>query len=945
MYFLLLALLLIGGGTAARRGIATDRRWLAWAGIVVVATTIGLFAILELWGEALWFDAVGYAGRFWTFLGAAATLALAGACLALVGVALLALPLRGHPARLYPLAVAAGAVGGAVWGLDAWQTVLLFLQRAEAGVSEPLFGLDAGFYLFTLPFLGELHGLLTWVVVVTVAAAAAGVLLDAQQQAAETDGGRRTANGAGRPPAVASAAAGVALAFGALLAVPRLLYSDTGVVAGPGWTDAHVRLPAYLVLALLTALLAALPLLPALRRWSAAHLGDLVPQAPSAVPAVGVTWTTIGALWFVIAGLLPAGFQWLVVEPNEITYERPYIENNIALTREGFGLGRVEQRQYPADEDFTRQTVEQNRHLVSEIRLWDWRALDAVYQQFQEIRLYYEFTDVDVDRYRIDGRYRQVMVSAREMSQDNLPAQSQTFVNRRFKYTHGYGLTLATVSDFTPEGLPNLLVKDIPPVAEHPSLEVTRPEIYYGELTFDPVVVNSEEREFDHPSGENNVYVRYQGDGGVEMRNLWRKFVFGWKFDGTRFLFSTYPNADSRVMFHRQVQDRVATLAPFLTLDEDPYLVLADGRLYWIVDAYTTSPHFPYSQPFSAHAAGEWRARRTGDSASAAYLDGVNYVRNSVKVVVDAYQGSVDFYVFAPDDPLIATWRKVLPGMFRDRAQMPAALQRHVRYPQGLLLTQGLVYAKYHMRDPEVFYNKEDLWVRATEKHYGGVQPVEPYYVMWELPESDEAEFVLMLPFTPKDRQVLIGWIAGLSDGENYGRFLAYQFPKERRVLGPQQVESKIDQDSYLSAQLSLWDQRGSSVIRGNVLAIPLDDTLLYVEPIYLEAETAAYPELRMVVTMHGDNMSYAETLDEALAGLFSDRPPAAQRTAGDRRTLGRRANAAFTRYLDAQGDARFDDAAQALGDLQRLLEDLADSAPPAARAAKTHDPSGSGRQ
>jgi uncharacterized membrane protein (UPF0182 family) len=924
MYLLLIGLLLLAGGVAVRAGISRRRAWLSWSGGVLIATTLALFGVLDLWGEALWFHAVGYGGRFWTFIGAAAVLFVGGALFALVAVWLLTLPLRGRQPRLRPWALLAGALGGGVWGLGAWQTALLYLNRVASGITEPILGLDASFYLFTLPMLDALHGLLVWVALVVVAAGVAGLLLEAR---ADDASGAHDAGAVAHPLAVASATAGAVLGLGALLAVPGLLYSDWGVVAGPGWTDVQVRLPGYLVLAPLTLVLATLPLLRPLRRRVADRLDPLVPQQRPPVLAVGGAWAAIAAVWFLAQGVLPAAFQWLVVEPNEITYERPYISNNIRLTRQGFALDRVEQRQYPADQAFTRETVERNQHLISEIRLWDWRALDAVYQQFQEIRLYYEFTDVDVDRYQIDGRYRQVMVSAREMSQDNLPAQSQTFVNRRFKYTHGYGLTMATVSDFTPEGLPNLLVKDIPPVAEHPSLEVTRPEIYYGELTFDPVVVNSEEREFDHPRGENNVYVRYQGNGGVEMRNLWRKFVFGWKFDGTRFLFSTYPKPDSRVMFHRQIEDRVRTLAPFLRLDEDPYLVLAEGRLYWIIDAYTTSQDFPYSQPFDAGTTGPWRMprrMRSGDSASAAHLDGVNYLRNSVKVVIDAYQGSVDFYVFEPEDPLIGAWRHALPGMFRDRAQMPEVLRRHIRYPQGLLLTQGMVYAKYHMRDPEVFYNQEDLWVRATEKHYGGVQPVEPYYVMWELPESDAAEFVLMLPFTPKDRQVLIGWIAGLSDGDNYGRFLAYQFPKERRVLGPQQVESKIDQDSYLSAQLSLWDQRGSSVIRGNVLAIPLDETLLYVEPIYLEAETAAYPELRMVVTMHGDNMSYAESFDEALAGLLSDQPRAPGTALPTTARVGVRANAAFERYLEAHGAGRFDEAAQALSELQRLLAELA---------------------
>jgi hypothetical protein len=631
-----------------------------------------------------------------------------------------------------------------------------------------------------------------------------------------------------------------------------------------------------------------------------------------------------------LQGVAPWLVQSLVVEPNEITFETPYIARNIEFTLQGFNLDKVEERRFPAAERFTREMARDNRDLLSEVRLWDPLALDAVYKQFQEIRLYYEFVDLDVDRYSVGGRYRQVMASARELEQNNLPAQSQTFVNQRYKYTHGYGLTLATVSDFTKEGLPNLLVRDIPPQVEDPDLRVERPQIYYGELTRAPVVVDSSELEFDYPSGEENKYIRYSGKGGVAMPNLWRKFLFGWKFDGTPFLFSSYPTPASRVMFHRQIRERVEQLAPFLVFDEDPYIVLVDGRLHWIVDGYTTSTQYPYSEPFSSRENIEYRddtgargfARRTAND-----LDGVNYVRNSVKAVVDAFDGTVDFYVFAPGDPLVQAWQRALPGLFRPQSDMPSALRAHVRYPQDFLLVQSLVYAKYHMHDPAVFYNQEDLWVRATEKHYNQVQPVEPYYVMWKRPGSDQVEFVLMQPFTPKNRQVLIGWIAGMCDGDNYGRFLAYQFPKERRVLGPQQVETKIDQDSFLSGQLTLWDQRGSKVIRGNVLAIPIEDTLLYVEPIYLQAETAAYPELRLVVVMHGDNMSYAETFDAALAGLFAGEPggpSAALPGAPGLEELGRQTRRAFEDYLKALGEHRFDDSAQQLERLRDLLERLA---------------------
>jgi hypothetical protein len=451
-------------------------------------------------------------------------------------------------------------------------------------------------------------------------------------------------------------------------------------------------------------------------------------------------------------------------------------------------------------------------------------------------------------------------------------------------------------------------------------------------------VVNSATEEFDYPSGDENQYVHYQGTGGVPISSVWRKFLFGWKFDGTRFFFSSYPRPESRIMFHRQIRERVQQLAPFLEFDADPYVVLAQGRLQWIIDGYTTSQRYPYSEPFTSTQDTEYRdgslsraMRRTVGRG----LGSINYIRNSVKAVVDAYSGDVSLYVYETDDPLIQVYQGIFPELFREREEMPEALRSHVRYPEGMLLAQGLVYAKYHMEDPTVFYNQEDLWVRATEKYYGGVQPVEPYYIMWKHPEAQEAEFTLILPFTPKNRQVLIGWIAGLCDGENYGEFLAYRFPKERRILGPQQVETKIDQDSFLSGQLTLWDQRGSNVIRGNVLAIPVGETLVYVEPIYLQSETSAYPELRLVAVMHNDNLSYAETFDEALRGLFQ--PGAVQPAqalaapGGEAAPLGRLiddAQAAFQDYLSHLGEGRFQDAAGALERLSQLLERLVEQAP-----------------
>jgi uncharacterized membrane protein (UPF0182 family) len=934
VYLLILLSLLALGGWILRSGFARRSRSRVTAGVLVIAASLLFFSLLWFWGEMFWFEAAGYAPRFWRMVAARVGTVTLFATVAGAVAGLLGGPLLGITRRKIRRGVQfAGGVTGALVGLGSWDEFLLFLNRVETGVNEPVLGLDTGFYLFVLPLLNRAFALLVIVTLAAVGAAVLAVIIPQQESVIQLRG-QTMAMRLGlfaRPLRRASLPLAVVAALGMLLARYHLLYSEWGVVAGPGWTDVNVRLPAYAFVAFVTLVLGATPLVPGLESRLGRVLGwkgqglELAPFATA--------WLAIFAVWILALVLVSNLVQYLVVEPNEISFEKPYIAHNIDFTRRGFRLHEVEERQFPAAEELTREVVRDGQHLLSEVRLWDVRALDAVYRQFQEIRLYYAFHDVDIDRYTLGDRYRQVMVSARELDQRNLPAQSQTFVNQRFKYTHGYGLTLATVSDFTSEGLPNLLVKDIPPRTEIPDLRVERPQIYYGELTHDPAIVNSREPEFDHPSGDDNVYTVYSGSGGVRLENLWRKFVLGWRFDGTQFFFSTYMTPETRVLFHRRVQDRVAILAPFLEFDEDPYIVVENGRLYWILDAYTTSTYYPYSEPFAGqeqveYGPAEQRERWVGRVTSS--LRGANYVRNSAKIIVDAYDGTTTIYAFDSEDPILRAWRGAFPGLFRDAAEMPAGLRNHVRYPDGFLLVQGLVYAKYHMADPEVFYNQEDLWVRATEKYYSRVQPVEPYYVMWQLPGSERAEFVAMLPFTPKNRQVMIGWIAGMCDEDNYGRFLAYKFPKEKRVLGPQQVETKIDQDRFLSGQLTLWDQRGSSVIRGNVIAIPIGDTLLYVEPIYLRAETAAYPELRLVVVMHGDNLSYAETFEAALEGLFaaaSDEatPAQAQRThaPASLREQARSANEVFERYVRLQGEGRFSAAGREPEHLRALLRNI----------------------
>jgi hypothetical protein len=836
-------------------------------------------------------------------------------------------------------------IGGS-FGLSEWDTILRWLNRVQTGVSDPILGRDVGFYLFALPLYDALAQILVTLGFIGLIASFVSIFLQFSEDGVTLAPDADPATEARRFRSIFLSVGVIllALGWGKYLARFNLMYSDWGAAFGPGWTDVHVRMPALWLAGAAALVLAVVVLVPALRR-------KVLPDraAPSAVSPKWRRLAPTGAgiavmllLWFVILNIIPGMVQWLRVEPNEISMEKPYLKHNIDFTRRGFKLHTVEEREFQASDQFTQGMVDEYKSVFDNIRLWDWRALDAVYKQFQEIRLYYEFEDVDIDRYIIDDQYRQVMISARELDLNNLPAGSGTFVNRRFKYTHGYGLTLTTVNEFTPQGLPNLLIKDIPPVSEYKSLEVTQPQIYYGELTETYAVVNSQEQEFDYPKGETNAYIRYPGQGGVQLSSFFRKFLFGWKMGGTKLLLSGYPTSESRIMFHRRIQERVQLLAPFIEFDRDPYVVLIDGRMHWIIDGYTTSDRYPYSEPFNKSEVMSQRDWTLSQDRRLQETPGqINYIRNSVKAVVDAFDGSVDFYIFDEEDPLIQVWDRVFPGLFQPQENMPEKIRRHVRYPTDMLLIQGLVYAKYHMTDPAVFYNQEDLWVRATEKYYGQVQPVQPYYIMWQLPGDARPEFVLILPFTPKNRQVMIGWIAGMCDGDNYGRFLAYKFPKEKRVLGPQQVETKIDQDPFLSGQLTLWDQRGSRVIRGNVLAIPIGETILYVEPVYLQAETAAYPELRLVMVMHEDDLSYAESFDEALAGLFEDRPPEkkAQALPGQPLEMGQlidQAGQYFDQYLNHLGNKEFGPASDALQNLSDTLNRMAQQSPDLAPEAET---------
>lgn len=935
MYTALLIMLVVVGIALAVMGRQRRRRGLLVGGSLLVVATLLFFGFMSFWGEFLWFAEVGYVRRFWTRILAETIVILVGTAIAvgLVWLSTWPLPARAKTARWFGMAAA--AVAGAFWGTLSYEIALRWAFAIRTPLVDPIFGKDTGFYLFRLPMYDALYWLFLIPAVVTILVVASSATRDGTPN---EDGALPTTATTPLPARawfIPFGALAFVLAYDRLLAPYHLLNSAKGIVYGAGWADVNVRLPAYYILAILLALTGLTVFVPAATRLVVRLLGRSKHPTSPEVPIVvmGTLSTTIAILWFVGLGVLPPLLQWLVVEPNEIARERQYIEHNIAFTRHGFNLTQVDIKAFPVDEHLSPETVRDNKALLSEVRLWDPHAFNDVAQQFQELRLYYEVTATDFDRYQLDGAYRQVMIAPREMEARNLPAESQTFVNQRFKYTHGYGLVMAPVSAFTPTGQPDFIIRDLPPITEYAPLQIQRPEIYYGELTNDFVVANSHTPEFDYPQGGTNVYTHYAGSGGVPLEGFWRKLVFGWKFGGTRLLFSEYPRPESRIMFRRNIVERVSTVAPFLKLDPDPYMVLVDGRLRWIIDAYTTSSSFPYSEPYleqSTSVVDEISPfRRPAEEATNRQMDdllrGANYVRNSVKVVVDAYDGKMALYVFDPEDPIIRVWSRVYPDLFQPMDKMPASLRAHVRYPEAVLVTQGRVFAKYHMTDPVVFYNQEDLWVRATEKYYDEIRPVVPYYVMWQAPETRELEFILMQPFTPKNRQVMIGWIAGLCDGDNYGKLIAYRFPKDKWILGPQQVDTKIDQSSSLSAQLTLWDQRGKRVIRGNVLAIPISKTILYVEPIYIQAQTAAYPELRVVVLMHGEDMSYAPTFGESLERLLEGKPSATLEStaeAGPSDAV-RDANNAFEAYQRFTTEGQFGEAGKQLENLRNALRQL----------------------
>ena len=722
---------------------------------------------------------------------------------------------------------------GVLSGLAAapfWEDALLFWNATPFGQKDPLLALDIGFYVFRLPFLRYLTN---WAFGLWVLCAGFGVFLFlALGHIQSHSRGRRLSltQPFRRYLALMLVLFFLRLAFDLWLDRADLLFDESGVVFGAGFTEAKVILPALTALAALSVVAAGLSALFVMR-----------PRKEILFGLVGL----YAILYFVGLKFLPGVVHRYVVQPNELEKEKKYLAYEIEATRAAFGLSKVNEQEFKFGPPLTWEVLERNEDTIKNIRLWDHEPLLETYSQIQEIRTYYKFVSVDNDRYLLNRELRQVMLSARELSYEDLPSRS--WINEHLVYTHGYGLTLGVVNEVTAEGLPKLLIKDIPPVSEC-DIEVTRPEIYFGELANEYVIVRTRVREFDYPAGEENVYTTYAGKTGVGVGSLWRRLLFSLRFGSSKIFLSRDITSQSKILYYRSVSERVRKAAPFLHFDTDPYLVIsAEGRLFWLVDAYTISDRYPYSR----------RVKGLG-----------NYIRNSVLAVVDAYHGEISFYLKDPHDPIIKTYQKIFPGMFQPLEELREDIRKHIRYPHRLFFLQAKLFGAYHMRDPRVFYNQEDLWEiprsLKSDRRY-----MKPYHTIMKLPGEKKAEFILMIPFNPARKHNLAAWMCVRCDPEHYGEMLVYRFPKQKLVYGPQQIESRINQDPEISRQLSLWDQRGSRVILGTLLIIPIEGNLLYVQPLYLKAESGQIPELKRVIVAYENEIRMGRTLEEALEAIF----------------------------------------------------------------------------
>src|SRR6266404_408992 len=921
------------------------RHWRRWVVGAIALLLLILSRTLGIYLSAAWFSSLGFSSVYWYIfklkLGLFFAFLLATAFLLRGAFWLLERHFRSHalqkrtivvnnqtvqisPERFVrPASWVIAILFALFYGLDmkgAWQTFALYFNQTQVAMLDPIFHKPVSFYLFSLPLYDLISSWLITLSFVVLCASIVYSLLAAPPKVSQANGAS-TGKRSFAAVSVALAAFLVLLAWQTYLSRFPYLWEDHQTFTGVTFSEAQYLLPALRLVAIALLVAAVVALINAFtKRGLKLMLFGLA--LPLAVFVVG-------------ALLVPAYVTSFIVKPNELGRETPYIEENITWTRRAFGLEQVELREFQADNSVESLDLNANRPTLDNIRLWDWHALQDTLKQIQAIRTYYDFPDVDVDRYRLSDTTRQMMIAAREIDLKKLPDASRNWINEKLIYTHGYGITMNTANGFTPEGMPRFVVSDMPINSTAAEVKVTRPEIYFGQETNSDVYVKTKQREFDFPQGEANTYTTYEGTGGIRIGGRARRMLLAWALgDLSKLPFSDDVTAESRVLIHRNIREMVNGIAPFLIYDNDPYIVVnSEGHLIWMLDAFTESATYPYS-----------RHQYAGQN-------NVNYIRNSVKVTIDAYNGTVHFYVFDPSDPLIQAYRATFPSLFEDANQMPTDLRAHVRYPETLIRAQGEIYGLYHTQSPKVFFQREDVWnvaqqISLDEQNRKQVQAIDPYFVLMQLPgEQVRNEFVLILPFTPASRNNMIGWMAGRCDGENYGKLLIYNFPKSRLIDGPLQIEARIDQNAQLSSQFTLWNQQGSHVLRGHLLVIPIGRSLLYVEPVYLKADRSPMPELRLVVLAIQDRLAYGANFDEALTNLFgeaakpsteakaepakskpgpsaqpSPTPPAATQNTEQ---LINRAGQEFEEYQRLTAEGKLGEAGKKLEDLKRTLEEL----------------------
>ena len=883
-----------------------------WGLIAVVGIGLILSVVLGLIQKWLWMRQLDYEGIFWTLLWVKwgifgvtfivsvlylwINLRFAARSIDLVGVESIFNRTFSHPAdasrtievdispKLLVFAIDFAIVVLSLifaMGVSAqWDTFLRFRYGGSFGIADPLFSIDLGFYVFRLPFYELIQGSVT---LLTVSALAILTLCSVF--------GVRQAKSSGKitVPSVVRRHFMVLLfillanfGWGFILDHYDLVYSTLGVVHGAGYAAAHVTRAAYWVMTGASTLACVLLAIGFFR-------------ARTKLVVTGVV--VYAALYLVAVMALPSLFETFMVKPNELSLETPFLNHYIEFTRKAYKLDGIQETAYPALSDLTPDVIERNQDTIQNIRLWDSRPLLQTYQQTQAIRLYYQFYNVDVDRYRLADGYHQVMLASRELA-SQLPSEAQTWVNETLQFTHGEGLVMNSVSNTTGGGLPQYLVDNVPAESQY-GLNITQPAIYFGEVAPGYKIVSTGIKEFDYPKGNENVYASYQGKGGILLNSIWKRLLFAWTQKDINILLTSYLMPQSRIQIWRSVQERVSQVAPFLLLDHDPYAVLSQGKLYWIQDAYTVSDRYPYSNV------------QTNGSAQ-----GMNYIRNSVKAVVDMYDGTVALYAMDSKDPVLDMYERAFPGVFKDLTELPADLRAHLRYPEDLFGIQSTQYETFHMTDPQVFYNREDLWVPPQEKYDGAVNPMDPYYMLMKLPGSGQLEYLIMTPFTPQKRDNMIAWLAARCDFPDYGKMLFYELPKDKLIFGPNQISAMIDQSTTISQQLTLWDQKGSGVIRGKLIVIPIENSFLYVVPLYLKAEGTNFPQLKRVIVATGDKVVMEPTLDEALGSLFGTAAPQSGILGGQQKGM----QAPLSKATRDQAEAQLAAAQKALNALKQLL-------------------------